>query len=98
MAPAPIALQKCFGVARAEPIDVRAQLIADRAVIVDFAVRGDNVTSHGIRHRLRTGGRKIDNRQTRAAEPASAIWRSPFAARVRPAMMNEIEVERRGPP
>src|SRR6266403_281315 len=63
-------------------------------MIVNFAILDDHVASCGINHRLSAGGRRIDNRQARAAEPAAAIGRSPFAGGIGAAMAQASEIER----
>jgi len=92
--PARITLQECLGIARAFPIYVRPQLRAQSPVIIDFAVHHDHIARDRICHRLRAGRRKIDDRQSRVAQPAAAIRGRPFSRRVGAAMPDQLKIQR----
>ena len=67
-----------------------ASSATDIAVIVDFAVEGDDVAAVGGMHRLRAAGAEIDDGEPALAERRPALRLDPDAAAVGTAMVQRI--------
>ena len=73
---------------RPEPMPALLQLRAQFAEVVDFAVEGDPQAGRHRRHRLPSGGREIDNRETAVSETHGPV--SERATPVWPTMRQQI--------
>ena len=71
-----------------EVIPESFQLDAHLLKVVNLSVVGDHHVTALVRHRLMTGGRKVNDCETAMAEPDGPIRVVPFA--VRPAMGNDV--------
>ena len=76
----------------AKALTSRSEPIAQRDVVVDLAVVDEDVPGHGVDHRLRRGGRQIQDRQPRVTEhhahAARVSGRLPDSASVRAAVLH----------
>src|SRR5947207_14394403 len=84
--PAGVADQERLGIAGAAPINVRAEFLADGAMVVNFAVGHNDVAGGRVHHRLGAGRRKIDDGEPGIAEPVTAAGGTPVAPRIRSTM------------